>query len=213
MSRHFLIRNRLFPRLMRAAFLLCLVWLPAGRAGATTVIPPDFATLVGTATRVVQATVIGSESAWVVQGGYRVIKTWVTLSVSEQLKGDSPSASLRLEFLGGRVGEDEMRVESSPRFNVGDEVILFVANNGVDACPLVGWGHGAYAVRTDVASGEKRVHRINGAPLASTSDVALPLGGTTHPAIAAANLSRPALTPADFKAAIRDAQKQGNHEN
>ena len=200
---------------MRTTLFLCLAWLSVCRSGATTVIPPDFSTLVESSTRVVQATVAGSESAWVSQGGYRVIKTWVTFHVSEHVKGDSQPATLKLEFLGGRVGEEEMRVEGSPRFAVGEEVILFVANNGVDACPLVGWGHGVYGIRTDAATGEKRVHRINGTPLASTSDVALPLAPSAahHPAIAAANLNRQALAVSDFKAAIRDAQRRGNHGN
>ncbi len=200
---------------MRTAIFVLLCWISACRTSATTVIPPDFATLVGTATRVVQARVVSSESAWVTQDGFRVIKTWVTFSVSDQLKGDLKSSTLKLEFLGGRVGADEMRVEGSPRFNDGEEVILFVANNGADACPLVGWAHGVYDIRTDAATGEKRVHRFNGTPFSSTSDVVLPLGPnvSNHPAIAAANTGRPALALTAFKAAILAEKQRGDHGN
>lgn len=187
-----------------------LLWiasiLAAPIATATTVIPPDFSQLVSSATRIVQATVEGSESAWVNQQGFRVIKTWVTLHVSEDLTGNGKSGTLKLEFLGGRVGDDEMRVEGSPRFIAGEEVILFVANNGVDACPLVCWGHGVYSVKTDAATSAKRVYRANGAPLATTSEVELSLtsSSSAHPAIAASNLSRTALSVDEFKSAIRN---------
>ena len=189
--------------------------LAAAIANATTVIPPNFSTLVSSATRIVQATVEGSESAWVNQQGFRVIKTWVTLRVSDDLTGDGGPATLRLEFLGGRVGDDEMRVEGSPRFVAGEEVILFVANNGVDACPLVCWGHGVYDIRTDATTSAKRVFRVNGAPLASTSDVELSLASTSsaHPAIAASNLGRTALSLDEFKSAIRNQLRQARNAN
>ncbi len=203
-------------RITRPTFLSWIVSiLVAPLTFATTVIPPDFSTLVSSATRIVQATVEGSESAWVTQQGFRVIKTWVTLKVSEDLTGDGGSGTLRLEFLGGRVGEDEMRVEGSPRFASGEEVILFVANNGVDACPLVCWGHGVYDIKSDATTSTKRVYRVNGAPLASTSDVELSLtsASSTHPAIAASNLSRTALSLDEFKAAIRNQLRQGRNAN
>lgn len=202
-------------RLIRTALAACFAGIAIIGARATTVLPPDFASLVATATRVVQATVVGSESAWMDQAGFRVIKTWVTFNVTDDLTGGGNTGSLRLEFLGGRVGDDEMRVEGSPLFKPGEEVVLFVARNGVDACPLVCWGHGVYDIRTDPTTSEKRVYRVNGMPLASTSDVELSLaaGAAAHPAIAAASISRTALSLNEFKAAVRNELKRSRNAN
>jgi len=197
---------------MPLAFLGLWIALGLGAAPparATTLIAPDFSTLVGTAQRVVHGSVLSVKSAWVEQSGYRVIKTWVTIRVVEDLtEPPTGDTSLVLEFLGGRVGDAEMKLEGSPRFSTDDELVLFVSKNGIDACPLVGWGHGAYRVASDTASGNPRILRSNGLALARTADVALPLEGpaANHPAVLASAPLQSALTLSAFKQAIRAEQ-------
>jgi hypothetical protein len=67
-------------------------------------------------------------------------------------KGDvNPMLSLR--FLGGKVGDTEMRVDGMPQFEVGQEYILFVTPGQNRACPVVGWTQGSLKVdrKDDVA--------------------------------------------------------------
>jgi hypothetical protein len=183
---------------------LLLALLATGVARATSVIPPSFSELVGRAERVTHGVVTEVRSDWSVQAGFRVIKTWVTVRLEEELKASGTESSVTLEFLGGRMPEGEMRVEGSPRFQVGEEILVFVAGNGADACPLVGWGHGAFRVAPAPSGGGKHVVRMNGLPLRSPSEVELPLTSLAsgHPALRALAL-QPGLSLAAFKDAIR----------
>ncbi|MBC7881458.1 MAG: hypothetical protein H7Y37_09000 [Anaerolineae bacterium] len=71
--------------------------------------------------------------------------TYVTYRIEQIFKGRSEATELTLRFLGGR-GEDGRILESShmPFFDVGDQDILFVRNNGVSRCPLVGCALGRF---------------------------------------------------------------------
>jgi len=181
-------------------------------AHATSVIAPSFSELVGRAETVIHGTVTEVRSDWAVQGGHRVIKSWVSIQLEEPLKGIPASASLTLEFLGGRVDGAEMTVQGSPRFAPGDEVVVFINGNGRDACPLVGWGHGAYRVLPSAATGEKQIRRINGLPLQSEADVELPLTtlSTRHPAFLSL-ASVPGMSLSAFKNAIRQKRDENLH--
>ncbi len=71
--------------------------------------------------------------------------TFVTYRIEQVFKGRSEATELTLRFLGGR-GEDGRILESNhmPFFDVGDQDILFVRNNGRSRCPLVGCSRGRF---------------------------------------------------------------------
>jgi hypothetical protein len=72
--------------------------------------------------------------------GTRVPYTFVTYRVDEVLRGENPGGQVTLRFIGG-LHEETMRYMSAstvPRFDLGDEDILFVTGNGERLCPLVG---------------------------------------------------------------------------
>ena len=177
------------------ALALCLAPL---RSGATTVIPPDFDTLVKQADYVVRVVVKSKTAEWRSDVHGRHIITKVTVDVQEIIKGLPPSP-LVLEMLGGRIGTQEMVVDGAPSFIVGEEEILFVHGNGRQFNPLVSLMYGMYPVSADTASGQRIVHRSNGSPLYDVKDVSAPMTAANALGQGAA---RP-LTSAEFASKIR----------
>lgn len=157
-----------FPRLVAAVALL----LGAPLARATTVVQPTFAELVSTADYVVRAEVQSVASSWrdnPAQPGQRYIGSTITLTVREIIKG-APPQPLVLDTVGGKVGNDELRVDGTPRLASGDECILFVRGNGHTFFPLVGLMHGYFPVLRD-RSGSAQVLQHDGQPLTSVAQL------------------------------------------
>jgi hypothetical protein len=168
---------------------------------ATSVIAPEFDQLVGDADYVVRATVKSVTSEWRVSGGQRHIFTKVELAVSEVITG-TPPQPLVLDMLGGVVGDEELRVEGTPKFKVGEESVLFVQANGRQFYPLVGIMHGKYPVMRDTQTGREYIARSNGAPLYDEKEVVTPMNSAS--AIKAAHADQQPLTPTAFAAKIRE---------
>jgi hypothetical protein len=199
------------PLFKRCAFVLGLVFAAlATRVSATTVVPPNFDQLVGEADYVVRVVVKSVNCEWRTEGENRHIITKVELDVKEVITGTPPSP-LVLEFLGGRVGDMEMKVEGAPPFFVGDEDILFVRGNGRQFFPLVAVMHGQYLVQRDSATGQARVLRSNGVPLYSEQDVSQPM---TRASVARAqSAGAQPLTPGEFSQRIRNTANRLNSTN
>lgn len=154
---------------------LCLL-SASGAVRATTIIPPSFDRLVKSADYVVRATVKSVTSEWrpdPTNPGSRFIATLVELDVHEVIKG-SPPSPLVLDLVGGRIGDQELRVDGAPRFAVGRENILFIRGNGRQIVPLVGMKHGQFPVRRDPHTGADQVLQSNGRLLYSETELNLP---------------------------------------
>jgi hypothetical protein len=128
----------------------------------------------------------------------------VTVRVLRRIVGEAPD-TLELEFLGGTVGDQSLRVDGQPHFRVGDRQILFVENNGRQICPLVAMMYGHYGIERDPADKSREiVTRGHGVPLRSVADVSRPLaaappsGGST-----ARSLPAPPLSVESFETSIR----------
>lgn len=179
-------------KLLRSLLLILCVGLALATVRATTVVPPTFDQLVTEAEFIFDGTVTEARSQWTGEGAERHIVTHVTFKIEEAIKG-APGQSYTIQILGGTVDGETMEVSDTPRFKVGDRDILFVEHNGNQFVPLVGIMHGRFHVQTD-ASGRDVVAKDNGALL---SDAAK-LGQDERAAV-----TGPALSVADFKAAIR----------
>ena len=178
-------------------------------AFATTVVPPDFNQLVNESDYIIRGVVksVTSEYRATTTGKGRKIITKVEVQVLEVVAG-TPSPTVVLEMLGGRVGNDRMTLEGAPQFNVGDEDILFVSGNGQTIYPLVGMMHGRYPVMQEAATGRRYVARSNKVPLQDPAEVALPM--TEGPAAGIQlKLKSPAhaLTPEQFIQRVKAAVK------
>jgi hypothetical protein len=149
----------------------------------------------------VRAVVKSAVPEWREHAGRRYISTKVELEVRDAIKGTTP-ARLVLDLLGGRIGDDEMVIEGMPRFNVGDEQILFVHAEQRKMFPLVALMHGVYPIVHETRTGEDYVFRSNGLPLYSAQDVSLPI---IKPAVAKPqSASARPLTAAGFSRQIRE---------
>jgi hypothetical protein len=182
-------------------------------ARATTVVPPEFATLVNESDYVVHAVAksVSSEKRTGPNGGAKIY-TRVEFEVIEVVAGSAP-ATIALDFLGGRVGSEQMTVEGMPRFQVGDEDILFVSGNGRSICPLYAMMHGRYRVDSTVVSGRKIVTRADGSPLQSTVQIATAMSEAGGNAATRAVAASSALEPAEFIRQIRETVRPDAHVN
>jgi hypothetical protein len=173
---------------------------------ATTVNPPEFPRLVNGSDYVVRAVVKSVRAELTVLPNGRKIYTYVELDVQEVIAG-SPPSPLVLRLLGGKVGEDEMLLQGAPKFQVGDESILFVKGNGRMAFPLLGIMHGHYPIRKEAGTNRKYVSRNDGTPLLSTAEVSRPMitGEVSSQQLPAREAQ--ALTPDQFAQQIKGVSK------
>ena len=153
---------------------LLLFLLIAGNATAMSVRPPEFSELVEKADVVIRSEVTAVRSEWRGAGETRRIVTLVTVAVRKCLVGEAVK-TIELEFLGGKVGNDELTVVGQPQFKVGDTDILFVRGNGRQLCPLVHASYGRYQVVDSGNGAAATVARTDGQPLTSAAEVSQPL--------------------------------------
>ena len=143
---------------------LCLLALPAR---ATTIVQLSFDEVVQEAQLVFEGRVTAVEAK---QTGPRAIHTIVRFEILELIKGDYLQNSIELSFLGGRVGETELRVSEMQVPQLGETGVYFVANPAQNMIhPLVGWSQGHYLTRQP-DSGSSQVTTARGQPVARIID-------------------------------------------
>ena len=192
----------------RFLVLLCAVALAASPAGATSVTPPTFKQLTHRAEAIFRGEVTTIRTELVTRADSRAIFTYVTFRIQDIIKGTltnnvGADHTVTLEFLGGTVGDLTMDVVGVPRFSIGQTEVLFVEKNGQQICPLVAMMFGRYRIRRHATTGEEFIARDNGAPLASTDEIELPLAAPSLESRLAPLRSAP-LTPAAFSRLIRE---------
>lgn len=153
-----------------AAMFICFLALWPWPSPATTVEPPDFATLVKQAETIFVGDVQSVTSEWVQRGSDRIIISSVTFQVIRTIKGQ-PANPYVLKLHGGTVGDTTMEVDGVPKFAVGSRSLLFVENNGTQFCPLVGIMHGFYRVAKDGTSGKETMVKHDGRPLQNGAEI------------------------------------------
>lgn len=184
-----------------AGLVSALVFLTTHPIGATTVIPPTFVELVSEAESIHRGKVMNVRCEWVNRPDGRVIKTFVTFAVQRTLKGH-PAKELTLQLSGGTLDGVSDAIVGVPQFSIGQMDIVFVRQNGVSFCPLVGMMHGRYRIQTDHASGREYVARDDGVPIESEHEVQL----VQRPEALVSRFKQVerALTPQMFEARIQE---------
>ncbi|WP_404424903.1 hypothetical protein [Nibricoccus sp. IMCC34717] len=170
-------------------------------ARATSVVPPTFDQLVGTADAVVRGNVVAvrSELRAPQPGADPMPFTIVTVQVERSIVGDA-GKTIDLVFLGGEVGGERLTVSGQPQLKVGDREILFVQGNGRQLSPLVAMAYGRYSLIE--YEGREIVARDNGVPLTAEDEVSSPMGHAHEKVTAQAAMIRAALTAAAFEQKI-----------
>jgi hypothetical protein len=86
--------------------------------------------------------------------------TTVRLRALESIKGDIPAGKeFEIRHFGGTVDGTEMLVIGSPRFNAGDEVVLFLTRDIGGGLETVDMAQGKIEVTRDAAGLEKLTRR------------------------------------------------------
>lgn len=135
-----------------ARVLICLsliLWGTAASGTSVDVMSDD--DLVKLATNVVEGTVTDIRSDWNAEGN--MIYTTVTLAGVTTLKGTHSRDTLELRFLGGRVGDVVAEAVGDPNFSVGEEVVLFLADDLTMASPVIGLFQGKVTIEPEPISG------------------------------------------------------------
>jgi hypothetical protein len=144
------------------AVLIVVAFLSPATGGAMVVVERDFPDLVRRAETIVAGTVLGVSNAQKDSGAPITLVTVAELTV---MKGKARD-SITLEFYGGIVGEYAVRVPDMPTFAPGEQVVLFIAGNGENVCPLVGVWQGSFRIQFDEARGTEIVTTNDGTPIA-----------------------------------------------
>jgi hypothetical protein len=168
--------------------------LGANLASATTVQKFSLQDLARRSSTIVVATVDDQYSSW--DAGKKEIYTFITLRVSDPIKGMKGEArtkgpktetTITIRQLGGTVDRITSIVPGMPKFNKGEEVVVFLGPNDTAGYPgIVGLQQGKYTVTTD-ANGFKQVRNdLDGLTRMSTD-------GTKSDASVSAKMSLEAL--------------------
>jgi hypothetical protein len=140
------------PTRIRFTILLLplLLALPAVRA--TTLLRLSLDQLAAGSDAVARARYIQSESRW--ENGS--IWTITAFNVVEALKGDLPG-QIDVRLPGGRVGHLTSSVEGTPKFNPGNETVLFLQRTPAGGFTVAGWVQGNFRISRDPRTGSETV--------------------------------------------------------
>ena len=132
---------------MRKLTLLISVVLGLSMAGsllhATLVPRMSIEQMIDDSELIVQGTVLRSWSDW--DRARQFIWTHYELQVSDTMKG-LPNVKLVVSEPGGIIGETAMQIAGAPRYQVGDEVVLFLNRTPIGYLRSCGWGQGKFGV-------------------------------------------------------------------
>ncbi len=132
------------PRISIAIFWATAMALAA--PAATTLARMDLGHLAAAAKVIVRAKCLGGESRW----EHGEIWTETRFAALEAFKGQPP-AEFTTRLLGGRVGAIESLVDAVPRFQAGEEVILFLVPSSGGDYTIAAWKEGTFRVRRGIA--------------------------------------------------------------
>jgi hypothetical protein len=132
------------------SLLLAMLFLPADRA--TTLARLSLDQLAAGSDAVARVRWAGAQSHW--ENGS--IWTATTVKVMETMKGTLPG-EIVVRLPGGRVGHLTATVDGTPKFNPGDEAIVFLARLPAGGFTVAGWVEGTFRISHDPRTGGQTV--------------------------------------------------------
>jgi hypothetical protein len=121
-------------------------------ARATTLMRMSVEKMARTAEVVVRARCVANVTGW--DAGE--IWTATTFQIEETWKG-APGVVITVRLLGGRAGNLTSTVDGVPRFQAGEDVVLFLERAGRGDFSIVSWMQGTFRIRLERNAGEESV--------------------------------------------------------
>jgi hypothetical protein len=126
----------------RLICLSCVVVCARG-AGATTILPADFASMVTAAPLIVHGRVVDVRTQ--TTAGRRTIESFVTVDVIDRFKGPAVDRVV-FRVPNGQLGRYRRITVGAPEFSAGDEVVLFLDGRPPVVPMPYGLNQGVYRV-------------------------------------------------------------------
>lgn len=142
-------RRRRF--LMVVANLLLIATQPVSQA--TTLMRMCLAQMARTAQVIVRARCVSNATLW----DEGEIWTRTTFDVEESWSGPPGSRQLAVRLLGGSLGNISSRVSGIPRFQPGEDTVLFLEPSRNGDFAIVSWQQGTFRIRQNAAMGAEIV--------------------------------------------------------
>ena len=136
---------------------IALLWVFAAlvacaAARATTLMRMSVEKLARTAEVVARARCVANVTGW--DAGE--IWTVTTFQIEETWKG-APGALITVRLLGGRAGNLTSTVDGVPRFQAGEDVVLFLERTARGDFSVVSWMQGTFRIRLERKTSEESV--------------------------------------------------------
>lgn len=138
--------------LVRAATCVPVALAMAAAAAATTIERMSLTKMAVASPVIVRARCEGSSVRW--DGGE--IWTVTSFDVQEAWRG-SPPARIRVWLLGGSMGNISSHVSGVPRFQPGEDVVLFLEPTRRGDFSVVSWQQGTFRIRRDASGAHELV--------------------------------------------------------
>lgn len=129
----------------------CAVLFVGAAARATTLLRMSVAEMTHASDVVVRARCIASATGW--DAGE--IWTFTKFQTEDAWKG-APSGLITVRLLGGRTESLTSNVDGVPRFQAGEDVVLFLAPTARGDFTIVSWIQGTFRILRDRKTGEER---------------------------------------------------------
>ncbi len=158
-------RNKAILKFLAFYMLLCL--MPISIGNATSIREVSMDEMLQQSQLIFEGTVTAIEAR---QNSQKRIHTYVTLEITDIIKGEYPGNIITLRFLGGTVNDVTMVVSDIRLPQEGEHGIYFVESlERFQVNPLYGWSQGHFIVERD-GTGTERVMTNRRLPVTEVMD-------------------------------------------
>jgi hypothetical protein len=135
--------------------VVAILLLPATAfvAKATTLMRMSLAQMARTAQVIVRARCVSNATLW----DEGEIWTRTTFDVEESWSGPPGTRQIAVRLLGGSLGNISSRVSGIPRFQPGEDTVLFLEPSRNGDFAIVSWQQGTFRIRQNAAMGAEIV--------------------------------------------------------
>ena len=139
-------------RLLGVVGILLLIATPCV-SQATTLMRMSLAQMARTAQVIVRARCVSNATLW----DEGEIWTRTTFDVEESWSGPPGTRQIAVRLLGGSLGNISSRVSGIPRFQPGEDTVLFLEPSRNGDFAIVSWQQGTFRIRQNAAMGAEIV--------------------------------------------------------